>query len=214
MKPRLQSRHLPAALALLVAALLLVTIGVELGWGRRISLPLPQPKAQETKLALTHLQPDFGLPPLEPTYAAMLERPLFVPTRRPPPPPPPVVPPKPAMRKGQFLLVGVILTKDKKIAFLREIANGKMLRVEEGKEINGIRVASMEKEKIVLKQWDDQEELVLKIQPMPKLAPAPQAAVPARPGQPGVPAAAPQPGVPTGVQDIVSQRRALRGLPP
>lgn len=212
MKPRFQLRYLTTTLLLVVASLLLVALGIEIDWGRRISLPLPQPKLQDTKLVLAPLQPEFGLPPLDPTYAAMLERPLFVPTRRPPPPPPPVVPPKPAMRKGQFILVGVILTKEKKIAFLREIANGKVLRVEEGKEINGILVSSMEKEKIILKQWDDQEELVLKIQPMPKMPPTAQVP-PMAPGQPGVPAAT-LPGAPIGTQDIVTQRRALRGLPP
>ena len=213
MKRHLQLRNLPTALLLLLALLLLVTIGIEIDWGRRIISPLPQPKPQETKLALAPLHPEFGLPPLEPTYAGVLERPLFVPTRRPPPPPPPAVPPKPAMKKGQFVLVGVIFTKDKKVALLREIASGKVSRVEQGKEINGILVASMEREKVILKQWDDQEEIVLKIQPMPKILPTTPPLLPMAPRQPGAPAATP-PGAPIGAQDIVSQRRALRGLPP
>lgn len=213
MSPRFQMANLTTKLFLVFVFALLVAIGIEIDWGRRVTKPVPQSKLPETKLMLAKLQREFGLQPLDPTYSAMVERPLFVPTRRPPPPPPPVVPPKPAMRKGQFSLVGVILTKDKKLAFLREVATGKVTRVEEGKEINGILVASMEKEKVVLTQWDDREEIILKIQPMPKMPATAQAVPPVAPGMPGIPAAQPA-APPDGTQDIVARRRALRGLPP
>ena len=169
MKLRYDRRYLMAILLVLAAVSLMAVIGTEIGWGQRISLPTPVSKPQQTKVALAPLQPEFSLPPLEQTYTEVLVRPLFVPSRRPPPVPPPPPPVVPAMLKGQFMLVGVILTKEKNIALLREIANGKISRVEQGKEINGILVASMEKEKVILKQWDDKEELVMKIQPMPKM---------------------------------------------
>jgi hypothetical protein len=217
MKLNFQPRYFIATLLLGVALLALVAIGIEIGWGRRISLPLPEVKRQENKLALAPLLPEFGLPPLDPSYHAVLERPLFVPTRRPPPPPPPPAPVKPAMKKGQFLLVGAIITKERKIAILREVANGKVARVEEGKEINGIKLEKLEPEKATLTQWDDREDIIMKIQPMPKVLPqTAQVPPPMVPGQPPPPV----PGTPPGAQanpppvDIVAQRRALRGLPP
>lgn len=211
MKLRYDRRYLIAILLVLAAVSLMAVIGTEIGWGQRISLPTPVSKPQQTKVALAPLQPEFSLPPLEQTYTEVLVRPLFVPSRRPPPVPPPPPPVVPAMRKGQFVLVGVILTKEKNIALLREIANGKISRVEQGKEINGILVASMEKEKVILKQWDDKEELVMKIQPMPKM-PTAQAGPPGMPGQPGVPTAVPTAA--PGAKDVIAQRRAMRGLPP
>lgn len=218
MKLRYDRRYLIAILLVLAALALMAVIGNEIGWGQRISLQPPKSKPQQSKVVLAPLRPEFGLPPLEQTYTEVLARPLFVPGRRPPPPPPPVVPPKPAMRKGQFMLVGVILTKDKNVALLREIATGKVSRVERGKEINGILVASMEKERVVLKQWDDQEELVLKFQPMPKMLPTAQAMPPPMaPPQTGIPGMAPPgapPGTPIKPQDVIAQRRALHGLPP
>lgn len=184
MKLRFDRRYLISVLLAVPVVVLILAIGIEIGWGRRINLPIPQPKPQKSNLSLAALQTEFVLPPLDQSFMATLERPLLTPTRRPsPPPPPPVVPPppKPTMRKNQFTLVGVILTKGKNVALLREIANGKVLRVEQGKEINGILVAAMEKEKVTLTQWDDREELTLKIQPGQKIPQPMQAGMPGQP---------------------------------
>lgn len=207
MKLRFDRRYLISLLLAVPVVVLILVIGTELGWGRRINLPIPQPKPQKSNLSLAALQAEFVLPPLDQSFVATLERPLLTPTRRPsPPPPPPVVPPppKPTMRKGQFVLLGVILTKDKNVALLREIANGKVLRVEQGKEINGILIAAMEKEKVTLTQWDDREELTLKIQPGQKTSAPSQAGMPGQiPGAGQVPVAgqvAPPNQVPPNVQ--------------
>jgi hypothetical protein len=188
MKRLLEWRYLKAMLLAVFAVLLLLVIGSEIGWGSRVKLPVPQPKPQKSSLALVPLQPEFVLPPVEQGFAETLNRPLLVPTRRPPLPPPPVEPPKPLMRKGQFVLVGVILTKARNVALLREVATGKVSRVEQGKEINGIKAEKMEPEKVTLTQWDDREEIVLKIQ-----AAGAQAKATAQPGLSGSP---PRPGVP------------------
>jgi type II secretory pathway component PulC len=127
------------------------------------------------------------------------------------------------MPKGQFILLGVILSEDKKIAMLREIATGKVFRLEQGKEINGMQLEKLEPEKITLKQGDEREELTLKIQPSTKqqVAAAPPANPP-RPGESGTPAAPVQaeaPAVPvqadaqggplTPQQQYIARRRAL-----
>ena len=136
--------------------------------------------------------PEFTLPPLEQGYPETVNRPLFVVTRRPAPPPPPPTPPKPAMQKGQFILLGAIITKDVSIALLKEKSSGKTHRVKKGKEVNGITLEKVEAGKVTLTQGDDSEELTLKINAAPKPAPAPPA--PANPpGQANPPARSTQP---------------------
>ncbi len=200
---------------------LALVIGLESDWGRRIRPPLPVPKpAQETRADYT-IQPEFTLLPLEQGFAETTARPMFIPVRRPPPPP---APPKPAMQKGQFVLLGALITKDKSIALLREVATGKAIRVEQGKEIKGITVANVYPEKVALTQYDDTEELVLKIQPLTKLPAvpmpspvAPKTAAPVQAGQPQPappqPAASSMPPAELGRAQI-NERRATHGIPP
>lgn len=217
MKLPFETRHLKSLAFFVPALLLVLAIGMEIEWGNRIGLPLPQPQLRNPRSAPAPLQPEFSLPPLDQNYTDMLLQPLFVPTRR--PPPPLQVEPRSTMQKGQFTLEGIILTKEKNLALLREIATNKILRVEQGKEIKGIQLVKMEKRSITLKQGDESEEVVLKIPPKPKPLPQPALAMPGAPPQsasppappPGSPAAAPEP---YNAQNEIARRRALRGLPP
>jgi len=143
-------------------------VGMEVDWGRRIRLPLPIMKPTPAARVDYPIQSEFTLLPLEQGFAETTARPMFSPFRRPPPPPPPPAPPKPAMQKGQFVLLGALITKDKSIALLRDVATGKSTRVEQGKEIKGIMVANVLPEKVTLTQYDDSEDLVLKIQSLPR----------------------------------------------
>ena len=202
-------------------------LGMELGWGRRIRLPIPVPKPAPAARVDYSVQPAFALLPLDLGFAETTARPVFTPVRRPPPPPAPPEPPKPTMKKGQFVLLGALITKEKNIALLREVATGKATRVEQGKEIKGITVANVLPEKVTLTQYDDTEELVLKIQPMSNHTITPRA-VPRQPEQPvqqsgqaepQVPADIPASGVPAAVgsvdpQSRINRRRAAHGLPP
>ena len=208
-------------------------IGMELDWGRRIHPPLPVPKPAPAARVNYPIQPEFTLLPLEQGFAETAARPIFSPFRRQPPPPPPPAPPKPAMQKGQFVLLGALITKDKSIALLRDVVTGKATRVEQGKEIKGITVANVLPEKVTLTQYDDSEELVLKIQPLPKPPVAAQAKPPAA-AQAKPPAAAqakPAPQSPAGsgpatppapapfvgdasARSMINSRRAAHGLPP
>lgn len=197
---------------------------------------------QAMKIAPIALSPELSLPPLAETYAETTARPILSPTRRPAPPPPAVaaaVAPKPAMKRGQFMLIGVTITKEKTIALLRELAGGKTLRVERGQVVNGLTVEKVEPEKVTLRFEDEREEVILKIATAPRMAapPAPHNAglVPQQGGltftqplgqpPPALPPGAMPPPIPpqTGVQSatpdeamnaLVNRRRALRGLPP
>lgn len=247
MKLPFEPRHFTTLLLLVLILFLTGTIGTELGWGNRVNLPVPPPKPQKTRPVVLPLQPEFALQSLDKSYTEILARPLFVSNRRPlppkfvpsqrsassastrhsqslsPPSPPPlpvpVVPPKPTMRKGQFILDGIIITKDKNIALLREVATHKMVRVELGQEINGMQIEKLEPDKITFKQGDEHEELVLKIKTVSRST--------GKSGSPGVPTqlaapTVPLPGAPVAApaenvadpRSVFERRRALRQQPP
>ena len=243
MKLPFESRHFTNILLLVMILLLIWTIGTELGWGNLVNVPLPQPKPQKIRAAVLPLQPEFILLPLDQSYSEILARPLFVSTRRPlppkfvprqrsassaatrhlPPSPPPipvpVEPPKPTMRKGQFILDGIIITKDKNIALLREVTTRKMVRVELGQEINGMQIEKLERDKITFKQGDEREELILRIKTgpsQPGMSSSPgvptQLAAPVVP-LPSAPVTAPIESV-ADPRSVFERRRALRQQPP
>jgi len=229
MKLPFEPRYFTTILWLALILFLIWTIGTELGWGNRVKISLPQPKQQKNRTVVLPLQPEFVLLPLDQFYTEILTRPLFTPTRRPLPPElvpslqqhspsAPIAPPKPTMRKGQFILDGIIITKDKKIALLREVATRKMVRVELGQEINGMQIEKLDRDKITFKQGDEHEEVILKI----KAASMP-AGMYGRPGGVASSASAePVPGAPTAApaanagdpRSVFERRRALRQLPP
>ena len=240
-----ESRYFTNILLLVMILLLIWTIGAELGWGNRVNVPLPQPKPQKIRPAVLPLQPEFALLSLNQSYSEILARPLFVSTRRPlppkfvprqrssssasarrsvspPPSPPPlpvsVEPPKPTMHKGQFILDGIIITKDKNIALLREVTTRKMVRVELGQEINGMQIEKLERDKITFKQGDEREELILRIKTgpsQPGMSSSPgvptQLAAPVVP-LPSAPVTAPIENV-ADPRSVFERRRALRQQP-
>jgi hypothetical protein len=162
------------------------------------------------------------LPPIpavnpEQEYAETGARPLFTPTRR----PAPVLAQANAgtMAKGQFILTGVISAGGMKIALLREKSSGRVVRVEQGKDVNGLTVAQIEPEQVTLAQGGDQEVVPLLV--TKGAAPAPIPAVPgaasaAGPfGAPAAPNAAPgaNPAArpPVVTQPVVAQPAAPPG---
>lgn len=90
------------------------------------------------------------------------------------------------MQKGQFQLLGTIITDEAKIAVVREIASGKERQVFQGYTVNGLQLELVEANRVVFTQHDDREEIRLKIQPSPK------AAAKAKPTAVGGQAATPQ----------------------
>lgn len=154
---------------------LVAGIGSALTHDERSLHPIPAlPAAAPVELVA---YPDFSLPLREKNFTATLERPLFVATRsKAPPVPPPPPPPPPTMKKGQFQLLGTIITDDARIAVIREIASGKERQVYEGYTINELRLESVQPNRIVFTQYDDREELQLKTLRSPKPAAAPAAA--------------------------------------
>jgi len=117
------------------------------------SAPLPAP-----------LRLSYSPPKLEARLTATIERPLFVPTRRGPPPVPDAPPPPaPTMQRGQFQLQGTVLVNGRKVAILHETAAGKSRYIVQGEQINGLLLEKVEAQRVVLSQYGESEELVLKV---------------------------------------------------
>jgi len=225
MKLLLEPHHLPALLLLSTATLLVLKIGAEVAREHHSSLPPSQQETRNIPDLTLALQAEYSLPPMEKSYNAMLTRPLFSPGRRPTASASGTVLPS-TMRKGQFTLLGVIITGDRKIAMLRENATSKVSNVEQGSEINGMQLEKLEPEKATLKQGEEREELTLNIQPVAKQQqPAPQppgdnaanlppaAATAVAPVTPGSSQDARRP-MSNAILELIARRRAAHGLPP
>ena len=201
-----------SALAVL-AAILVVVLGLEFASGAKLSESLAARGAPPAAPVTAKLLPAVAAVNPDQEYAETGNRPLFIPTRR---PAPSAVTPAavPTMAKGQFTLTGVTIVGPLKIALLREKSSGRVIRVEEGKEVNGITVAQVDAEQVKLTQGGDQELVPMLVtkgtaQPAAPVAAAPSAgpfapaATAAAPGAPGPnPNARPGPPPPPAAQPV------------
>jgi len=181
MKPALQVFWHRYGLTAILSALVLaigLTIGFETGWGQSVRpLPTAAGDKKNRTVEMVATLPTFSLAPLETGFRESGERPLFTPSRR---PAAANLAAAPVMKKGQFRLTGTSVSSDLNVAYLLETASGKTVRVAKGKEINGITLESVENSRVLLRQGEESEELVLKTAASP---PRPPAAMPATPGQ-------------------------------
>ena len=117
MTARIEPHAAEIAFWVTLCVILGTLLGEQTDWGRQIQPPLPDIRYSATTFEAPKLDepPKFNAPD---QYLEMVERPLFVVTRRPAPPPPPPAAQAPTMRKGQFRLAGISIIGDKKVAFL------------------------------------------------------------------------------------------------
>ena len=178
-----------AALSAVVAL-----IAWETDWGRQLTRAPVVPHVAAPPPVTLALLPDYRVQDAE-SRQQTVERPVFVPTRRPAPPAVPTAQEAatPRMQKGQFVLTGTAVVEQKSIAFLRESAGGKSRSVRVGERINGLLVAEVKPDRVRLTMGEDSEELLLKVAVGPRTTTQP--AQPTAPGAPGAPTAG-QPGGP------------------
>ena len=184
------------AVAVVLALSALVLAGV-LFWEWTQGLQLHQQLTKLRTIPVTpvpeqKILPEFSLPEAEAGFPELLSRNLFAGNRR------SVASSgkggKSAMKKGQFVLVGVLITPRQRSALLRDVQTNKTETVALVGVVRGITLGQVEPTRVVLRQGAESEELILNVQSGPKL-PSPVQ------GQPGVPsappvAAAPQPAPP------------------
>lgn len=179
-----------------VVVLLLVVVGLEAGFGSSLHGTMAATAARGATPFEAKLLPSIAASQPERLYPETTARPLFIPTRR----PAPEAPPAGTFKAEQFILQGVTIVGDNRIALLREKASGKIHRVEKGKEINGMKVAQISPESVTLTQGAEQEVLPLLVL-KPAAAPAaPPSIGPFSSGTPGSgPEAAPGGAAPDGL---------------
>jgi general secretion pathway protein N len=194
----LQSNPLLGVLSAL-AIILAVVIGVEGEFGASVDSVMRTGAAKRGMGADAKLLPALIAVAPEVAYPETAARPLFTPTRRPAPEAPANA--QSTFQKGQFVLQGVIVVGDNRVAMLREKSSGRVIRIERGHEVNGIKVTEIQPEAVTLAQGSEEERLTLSVQKAPALPGVPPpAAVSQGPfavtPPPGAPAAAPVPPVP------------------
>lgn len=163
------------------SALLATVLILEDRYGRVEAPEGPWPAARVAEANL--LPTPVAVPAAE---SDTVERPLFVPSRR-PPPPAPVAPPV-RVAKDQFQLQGTIVVKGLDIALLKEKQSGKVVRVEKGALVSDMTLAEVYPDRVVLRAGEDSETLLLTVAVGPAVAPPTPGL--GRPAAPRAPAAA------------------------
>jgi hypothetical protein len=160
MMSRLTPMHLELLLLLSAVTTASAIVGIETEWGAVLLPPPPTELVRPATLPELDIAEPFKLKAADENIEFVL-RPPFVSTRRPPPAPPPPESPKPTMRKDQFILLGTVVSPERRIAFLYEKAANKNRGVLEGRDINGVKVISVGQSEATLGQYEDTEHLRL-----------------------------------------------------
>ena len=177
----------------------------ETDWLQALQRPLANPVAPTPKAVTLALLPEYKPAAGPDAYAEVVDRPLFSPSRRQAPPPPPPEQPKQQMQTGLFQLTGTIQVGDKLYAFLKETKSGKGVRAAQGDSLSsGAKLAKVEHDRVVLTQYDGEEEVKLQVAKSTRPTPTQPA-----PGQPGQPGAQPQGGQPPGTPGVPQQPFAV-----
>lgn len=106
-------------------------------------------------------EPEFAMPPLD-SYAEIVARPLFSPSRRPPPAAEgdaedDASEAKPAL----FILTGVVISAEARLALIQRANIAGVVRVSEGEEIDGWLVEKIAPDRVTLRQGAAVEEIEL-----------------------------------------------------
>jgi hypothetical protein len=176
------------ALWVVPAVALAALVGWETDWGRQVVREPSAPSAVEPKPVTAAALPEYRIEGGLLGHAEMVARTLFNATRRPAPALASDGGPH-RLNPGRFQLMGTTVTAERNVAFLKEVAGGKSRVVRQGDEIDGVRVASVQPDRVKLTLGDESEELILQVAHGPKTT---LAAAPPPPGAPtaAVPAAA------------------------
>src|SRR6185437_6999745 len=108
------------------AAILVVVIGLETGFGARFGPSIPAGVSKPAAPYEAKLMPALAPTDADRSYPEMAARPLFVPLRRPAPAAEPAQ--QANIKRGLYTLQGVTIAGDTRIALLREKSTGHIVR--------------------------------------------------------------------------------------
>ncbi|MCS6996721.1 MAG: hypothetical protein NZ533_07170 [Casimicrobiaceae bacterium] len=212
-----------------LAAALAAALGWLTDWGQALQRSPEVRPGNVPRSELAGVLPDFRISGDASAYAAVVERPLLNPTRRPapsaPPPPPPPEPPKPQIRRGLYQLVGVTDLGGTRIAQVKEIATNTTRSVRVGDMLQELKVEAItadsvrlafagETDVITLPKFTASARVPQPPPPPPPPAPPPQPA-PAPGGAPpaSAPGSSPVPGAPQPQASATSPAAGAGGSP-
>jgi hypothetical protein len=110
-----------------------------------------------TERRIASLPPPRQAMPEKARFSAIVERPLFLPARRPPSEKAVAA----ATPTPDFSLFGVVISTGEPLALVKPDAGGEPFRVRQGEEISGWTVDRIESDRIVIRQGGTESELLL-----------------------------------------------------
>jgi len=153
-----------------LCGLLAALVGAELHYGRQWYAQkvaaLGTPAASGTAPVAAE-SPALGelLEPMD-AYAEIVERPLFIDTRRPPEPAPEVAaaaPPPPPPRPLRATLTSIVITPERHLALVVDHASKRSVRLAEGADFAGWQVERIENEQVIFRQGEQTQVLQLRV---------------------------------------------------
>ena len=163
-------------------------------------------KIPVTPIVLQAVLPEFTLPNAESGFPELISRSLFVVSRR--SSGSATKGGLSAMKKGQFVLVGVLITPMQRSALLRDVQTNKTETVATSGVVRGLTLGEVEPGRVILRQGAESEELILNVQIGPKAPSGPQNAPALLPPV----NAAPSPFLPPGPAPSASSRPVPGGV--
>lgn len=147
--------------------LLAVALGGVLWWEWQSGMSLESSISRWRKVPVTAvpplaIAPEFRLPDAAHGFPELLARPIFQSSRRMAVDPSASAPS--AMKRGQFVLVGVLVSPATSAALLRDAETGKTETVVLGGQVRGLTLAEVNAERAVLRLGAEFEELRLALQ--------------------------------------------------
>ena len=226
MSQRLRPFFLTGVLLILTSSLGALLTGEWLHLRKKPSGKGPAENTTTITAPETGLTPDtFALPGVS-EYQQMVERPLFMESRRPPPPkseePPPPPPPTPPEKATpvNFKVMGILSTPEGRMALIAD-AKGKYKRLKVKDSLDGWQITDIKPDRLLIEQGEFKEDLsLLKKRAKgasptptgtpamaPPNAPPPQPVRPASPRPPrgAVPAPTPIPQEPVEIPDDMGE---------
>jgi hypothetical protein len=96
-------------------------------------------------------------------YASIIDLPLFDPTRRPPEVEVKVVePPKPVVKQLRIQAIGIAVTDDHLLAVIKDLSNGKILRLRIGDNIDDWALGRVSEDSLVFVRDGNEKEVQFK----------------------------------------------------
>ena len=131
------------------------------------------------------------------TFAEVVERPLFTPSRRPPPPKTDSTIAASPEKPETFDLIGVIISADRRMALLRTVASSEVMQAVEGQSIGGWEVHAIKPTQVVLRRGNDSEVIKINDAAKPSAQSSPAVNNPSAPKNSSVSGEAGSPDAPT-----------------